>query len=88
MFRRSISYARGAWGGHTRDATVFYHPKEIIYELPLYCERRDLGALKSVKTEDHRIIVTYQRDTEQVTPVKKEELFVIDQPLQTPNQNF
>lgn len=77
MLRRCLSYARGAFGSHTRDATVFYHQKEIIYELPLYCERRDLGSLKSVKTEDHRIILTYERDIDRKIPLKQDELFII-----------
>jgi hypothetical protein len=58
MLRRCISYARGAWGSHTRDATVFYHSKEVVYEIPIYSEPR--GTLKSVVTEKDRIIMIYE----------------------------
>jgi len=57
MFRRCLSYARGAWGSHTRDTTVFYHPKEVVYAIPIYNEPR--GTLKSVTTEKDRIILIY-----------------------------
>ena len=59
MLRRCLSYARGAWGSHTRDATVYYHPKEVVYDIPIYNEPR--GTLKSVTTEKDRIILIYQQ---------------------------
>jgi hypothetical protein len=58
MLRRCLSYARGAWGSHTRDATVFYHPKQVVYDIPIYNEPR--GTLKSVTTEKDRIILIYE----------------------------
>ena len=56
--RRCLSYARGAWGSHTRDTTVYYHPKEVVYDIPIYNEPR--GTLKSVTTEKDRIILIYE----------------------------
>jgi hypothetical protein len=64
MLRRCLSYARGAWGSQTRDVTVFYHPKEVVYAIPIYNEPR--GTLKSVTTEKDRIILIYE--TYVVTP--------------------
>lgn len=58
MLRRCLSYARGAWGSHTRDTTVYYHPKQVVYDIPIYNEPR--GTLKSVTTEKDRIILIYE----------------------------
>ena len=58
MLRRCLSYARGAWGSQTRDVTVFYHQKEVVYDIPIYNEPR--GTLKSVTTEKDRIILIYE----------------------------
>jgi len=58
MLKRCISYARGAWGSHTRDTTVYYHPKQVVYDIPIYNEPR--GTLKSVTTEKDRIILIYE----------------------------
>ena len=84
--RRCISYARGAWGSHTREATVFYHSKEVVYEIPIYWEPR--GTLKNVITEKDRIIMIYETTptTSQDSQSMREYYSLPDQsPLTTPH---
>ena len=62
---------------HARDINVFFGLKEIVYHIPLYGERRDLASPKSIKIEDHKIVVTFERDVEGKTPAKKDEEIIL-----------
>ena len=62
---------------HTRNIDVISHVNEVVYHIPLWGERRDLGPLTRVIIEEHKIRLEFERDNAQITPVKKDEEIIL-----------
>lgn len=61
-----------AWGGHTREIDVRYFTHKLVYKIPLYNERRELGKLVGVKVDNNYILLEFDVSSNEL---KKETLY-------------
>jgi hypothetical protein len=61
-----------AFGGHTRDMNVHYYTNKLVYSIPLYGERRELGKLVGVKVDSNYILLEFDVCR---TELKKDQLY-------------
>ena len=62
-----------AISSHVRDMCVLGFPNRVVYSIPLYSERRDLGKLLTIKVKEHEIELVFERDLERLRASKEDE---------------
>lgn len=52
---------------HMRNIYVTTHLKEVVYDIPFFCERHLLGAPKLIQITDYKLVVQFDRAPENPT---------------------
>ena len=62
---------------HVRDICVLGFPQKVVYSIPLYSERRDLGKLLTITVKEHEIELVFERDLERLRAAKEDEEIIL-----------